>query len=88
MDRVKRHFAEQAQLGVKQLAADLSAAGPCKDEVTENARKTAIQFVQSLNDLLTTAEKRLREGEAWTDADQSKVQKVIDAHNAWYKAPK
>ena len=84
VDRVKKHFAEQRN-DVKQLAADLSAVGPYKDAVTENARKTAIQFVQSLNDLLTTAEKRLREGEEWTDEDQSKVQKVKDAADAWFK---
>jgi len=84
VDRVKAHLAERRE-DIKKLAADLFAAGPYKDEAVENARKTAIQFVQSLNDLLTTAEKRLREGEEWTDADQSKVQKVKDAADAWFK---
>ena len=81
---MKAHLAEQRE-DIKQLAADLSAAGPYKDEFVENARKTAIQYVQSLNDLLTTAEKRFREGEEWTDADQSKVQKVKEAADAWFK---
>ncbi len=84
VDRVKAHLAEQRD-DIKQLAADLSAAGPYKDEFVENARKTAIQFVETLNDLLTTAEKRLREGAAWTDADQSKTQQVKEAADAWYK---
>ncbi len=71
VDRVKGRLAEERD-DVKQLAADLSAAGPYKDERTENARKTALQFVETLNDLLTTAEKRLREGAEWTDEEPGK----------------
>ena len=84
VDRVKKDLGEKRD-DIKQLGGDLAAAGPFKDELAENERRTAIQFVQALDDLLTTAEKRLREGTEWTNDDQALMQKVKDAAEAWYK---
>ena len=84
VDRAKAHLAEQGD-DVRKLAADLSAAGPYKDETVENARTCALRFAETLSDLLATAEKRLGAGEEWTDEDQSKTQKVKDAAAAWFK---
>jgi rhomboid protease GluP len=82
--KVKRDLGEQREI-IKKLAADLTAAGPYKDEATENARQRALRFAEALDDLLTTAEKRLREGTEWTAEDQAKNRKVDDAAKEWRK---
>jgi hypothetical protein len=76
--KVKRDLGEQREI-IKQLGADLTAAGPYKNRRAENARRKALRFAEAIEDLLTTAEKRLREGEEWTAEDQAKSQKVKDA---------
>jgi rhomboid protease GluP len=82
--KVKRDVGEQRGL-MKQLVADLTAAGPYKDQTTENARQKALKFAEAIEDLLTTAEKRLREGTPWTAEDQAKNQKMDDASKEWHK---
>jgi hypothetical protein len=82
--KVKRDLGEQRVL-MKQLVADLTAAGPYKDQVTENARQKALHFTEAIEDLLTRAEKRLREGTPWTAEDQAKNQKMNEASKEWRK---
>ena len=84
VDKVKQALGEQRE-SIKQLAADLAAAGPYRDPVTKNAQQEALHFTEALNDLLTTAEKRLREGEEWTADDEAKFQKVNAAATKWRK---
>jgi membrane associated rhomboid family serine protease len=82
--KVKHALGEQREI-IKQLAADLTAAGPYKNRVAENARRKALALTEAVEDLLTTAETRLREGEEWTAADQTKSEKVKEAVTEWRK---
>ena len=70
---------------MKQLVADLTAAGPYKNPVTENVRRKAIRLTGAIEELLTAAEKCLREGTEWTAKDQAKSKKVKDAITEWHK---
>jgi cell division protein FtsN len=82
--KVKRDLDEQREI-IKRLVADLTAAGPYENQVAENARQKALGFAEAIEELLTTAEKRLREGTEWTAEDQTKSQKVKDAAKVWRK---
>jgi rhomboid protease GluP len=82
--KVKRDLGEQREI-IKKLADDLTAAGPYKEDRTENARQKGLLFAEALDDLLTTAEKRLREGTEWTEEDQAKNKKVAEAATEWRK---
>ncbi len=82
--KVKHNLGEQREI-IKQLAADLTAAGPYKNRDAENARRKALVLAEAVEDLLTTAEKRMREGEEWTTEDQTKNQKVKEALMEWRK---
>jgi membrane associated rhomboid family serine protease len=82
VDKVKHDLGEQREI-MKQLAADLAKAGPYQDPKVETARRKGLRLAEALEDLLTTAEKRLREGEEWTKEDQSKSQQVDEAIKEW-----
>ncbi len=81
---MKHDLGEQRDI-IKQLAADLTAAGPYRNRVAETARQKALRFAEAIEDLLTTAEKRLREGTEWTASDEEQNQKVKDAATEWRK---
>jgi hypothetical protein len=82
--KVKRDLGEQRDL-MKQLVADLTTAGPYKDRRAEIARRRALRLTQAIEELLTAAEKRLREGTEWTAEDQAKTEKVKAALTEWHK---
>jgi membrane associated rhomboid family serine protease len=86
-ERVKQMLGEQRET-VKQLADDLARAGPYKSERVEKARQAGIAFTDAVNDLLATAERRLRAGEEWTAEDRAKIQKAKDAYQNWGDALK
>jgi len=87
VERVKHSLAEQRDV-IKQLEVDLAKAGPDNGEKTENRRQAALRLAAALDDLLTTAEKRLREGEEWTREDEVKAGAVKTAYGAWKDLPK
>ena len=84
VDKVKHDLGEQRQI-IKQLAADLAKAGPYKNRWPKPRDKKGYNWRKTVEQLLATAERCLREGTAWTAKDQEKSQQVDAAVKAWRK---
>jgi membrane associated rhomboid family serine protease len=61
------------------LAEDLAKAGPSPAELVETARKKATEYVRASAQLLAQAERCLRAGDRWTDADEEALQRQAEA---------
>ncbi|HVS38035.1 MAG TPA: rhomboid family intramembrane serine protease [Gemmataceae bacterium] len=84
---VKRNVDEQRG-NAKELAEDLTKAGPYKDEKTETCRAAAMHFTQALVDFLNTVYARLSANSEWTMDDAAKAAAVRTALDELERAAK
>ncbi|MCS6849815.1 MAG: rhomboid family intramembrane serine protease [Gemmataceae bacterium] len=71
------------QAALVQTATTLRAAGPFRSQTAQNARETALQYVEALEKLAGLLAAALEKGTSWNSADQQRLEEQVRQVEEW-----